>query len=104
MVSALTNGAPASSWYSYFGLGISLILPLSGVAYLMGQIYDSVATGVVDFRSVLTALAATGTVNVNTASSMLYYENIGAMILNAVGFLVAITNIGLAVYNAYNVL
>ena len=36
MVTALTNGAPASSWYSYFGLGISLILPLSGVAYLLG--------------------------------------------------------------------
>jgi hypothetical protein len=36
MVTALTNGAPASSWYSYFGLGISLILPLSGTAYLLG--------------------------------------------------------------------
>ena len=35
---------------------------------------------------------------------MLYYENIGAAVLNAVGFLVAITNIGLAIYNAYNVL
>lgn len=35
---------------------------------------------------------------------MLYYENIGAAVLNTVGFLVAITNIGLAIYNAYNVL
>jgi len=35
---------------------------------------------------------------------MLYYENISAAVLNAVGFLVAITNIGLAIYNAYNVL
>jgi len=36
MIDALTNGASASSWYSYFGLGMSLILPLSGVAYLLG--------------------------------------------------------------------
>jgi len=35
---------------------------------------------------------------------MLYYQNIGALILNTVGFLVAFTNIGLAIYNAYNVL
>lgn len=35
---------------------------------------------------------------------MLYYENLGAMLLNTVGFLLALTNIGLAIYNAYNVL
>jgi len=35
---------------------------------------------------------------------MLYYENIGDAILHTVGFLVGITNIGLAIYNAFNVL
>ena len=55
------------------------------------------STTCIDFRSIFSASLVTG-------SGILYYQNIGDMILHTVGFLVAITNIGLAIYNAYNVM
>jgi len=107
MVAALVNGAPAASWYSYFGLGITLILPLAGVAYLLGQVYDNIANGAADFRFLLNGWTAT-TTDLQYANNynifLIFYFNFGGMFLNAVGFLMGLTNIGLAVYNAYNVL
>lgn len=107
MVAALVNGAPAASWYSYFGLGITLILPLAGVAYLLGQVYDNVSNGVADFRTLLNGWTA-NTANLQYANNynifLIFYFNMGGMLLNTIGFLIGLTNIGLAVYNAYNVL